>query len=86
MNEAEKISLAYCVGQLRHAYHNLIDGVVKDQKQFADGLIAPQIRFFETLLDKYTTVPQTHEKERSREVEISVAAPFGRAKFKGGGS
>lgn len=35
------------LSQLRHAYAQLSAGVVKDQKQFADGLIAPQIRRLE---------------------------------------
>jgi hypothetical protein len=35
------------LSQLRHAYHQLSLGTVKDQKQFADGLIAPAIREME---------------------------------------
>ena len=35
------------LAQLRHAYHQLSLGVVKDQKRFADGLIAPIIREME---------------------------------------
>jgi hypothetical protein len=35
------------VSQLRHAYAQLSGGSVKDQKQFADGLIAPAIRRLE---------------------------------------
>jgi hypothetical protein len=39
--------LAFAIAQLRHAYAQLAVGAVKDQKQFADGLIAPQIRALE---------------------------------------
>jgi hypothetical protein len=35
------------LSQLRHAYHQLSLGTVRDQKQFADGLIAPAIREME---------------------------------------
>lgn len=38
------------LAQLRHAYMQLAAGTVKDQKQFADGLIAPQIRALEKIL------------------------------------
>lgn len=41
--------VAAVLAQLRHAYHNLIDGCVIDQKEFANGLIAPQIRRLEKL-------------------------------------
>ena len=37
------------LSQLRHAYHQLSLGTVKDQKQFADGLIAPAIREMERI-------------------------------------
>lgn len=54
MTEADKISLAYCVRQLRHAYELLVNGYVKaeNHKMFADGLIAPQLRFLENLNDR----------------------------------
>ena len=35
------------LANLRHAYKQLVSGVVKDQKAFADGLIAPAIRAIE---------------------------------------
>lgn len=35
------------LAQLRHAYMQLCAGTVVDQKRFADGLIAPAIRYFE---------------------------------------
>ena len=41
--------VAGVLAQLRHAYRNLIDGAVKNQKEFANGLIAPQIRRLERL-------------------------------------
>lgn len=34
---------------LRHAYHQLCEGVVGDGKCFADGLIAPVIRGLEAM-------------------------------------
>jgi len=38
------------LAQLRHAYQQLYDGTVKQQRDFADGLIAPIIRKLELLL------------------------------------
>lgn len=38
------------LSQLRHAYAQLAAGTVKDQKQFANGLIAPAIRQLETIV------------------------------------
>jgi hypothetical protein len=38
------------LAQLRHAYAQLAAGAVHDQKRFADGLIAPQIRRLEELV------------------------------------
>lgn len=46
IEELEK-ALEYHVAQLRHAYAQLAAGMVKDQKQFADGLIAPVLRALE---------------------------------------
>jgi hypothetical protein len=46
IEEREK-AWEYHVAQLRHAYAQLAAGMVKDQKQFADGLIAPVIRALE---------------------------------------
>jgi hypothetical protein len=37
----------YQIAQLRHAYAHLKAGRVKDQAEFADGLIAPVIEFLE---------------------------------------
>lgn len=41
------------VAQLRHAYHQILLGVVGDPKDFADGLIAPAIRHLENMCAKY---------------------------------
>jgi hypothetical protein len=41
------MSDAFHLAQLRHAYAQLAAGRVVDQKQFADGLIAPVIRHME---------------------------------------
>ena len=48
-SEAEKMNLDAIIAQLRHAYEQLAAGNVKDQKQFAEGLIAPQIRALEKI-------------------------------------
>jgi hypothetical protein len=40
-------SRLYHTAQLRHAYKQLMEEAVKDQKQFAEGLIAPAIRHLE---------------------------------------
>ena len=42
--------LSLAVASLRHAYAQLAAGAVKDQKEFADGLISPQIARIETVL------------------------------------
>jgi hypothetical protein len=42
--------LTLAVAQLRHAYAQLAAGTVKDQKEFADGLISPQIERIEKVL------------------------------------
>lgn len=42
--------LTFAVAQLRHAYVQLCEGVVGDPKEFADGLIAPQIARIETVI------------------------------------
>jgi len=42
--------LTFAVAQLRHAYANLAAGKVVDQKEFADGLISPQIARIEKVL------------------------------------
>lgn len=42
-------SLAFYTAQLRHAYSLLSSESVKDQRQFAEGLIAPIIEFMESL-------------------------------------
>jgi hypothetical protein len=41
------ISLQAAAAQLRHAYAQLHAGTVKDQRQFAEGLIAPAIAAIE---------------------------------------
>lgn len=42
--------LSLAVAQLRHAYAQLSAGAVVDQKEFADGLISPQITRIENVL------------------------------------
>ena len=42
--------LSLAVASLRHAYAQLAAGAVKDQKEFADGLISPQITRIENVL------------------------------------
>jgi hypothetical protein len=42
------MSDAYHLAQLRHAYAHLVAGRVTNQKEFADGLIAPAIRHLES--------------------------------------
>lgn len=39
--------------QLRHAYKQLSDGAVVNQKEFADGLLSPNIKFLEATCDIY---------------------------------
>ena len=52
MTREERITeMALAVAGLRHAYLNLLAGVVKDQPGFAEGLIAPQIRRIEGLIN-----------------------------------
>lgn len=48
--EAELIGI---IAQLRHAYTQLKAGTVVKQEQFAEGLIAPQIRRLEKLANDY---------------------------------
>ena len=42
--------LSFAIAQLRHAYAQLAAGEVKNQKEFADGLISPQIERIEKVL------------------------------------
>jgi hypothetical protein len=42
--------LSFAIAQLRQAYAQLAAGEVKNQKEFADGLISPQIARIETVL------------------------------------
>jgi hypothetical protein len=52
----------FALAQLRHAYQQLADGLVKDQKAFADGLIAPAIRSLEMQASKeYDETPEDRE-------------------------
>jgi len=44
--------LAHHIAQLRHAYSHLMAERVKDQRQFADGLIAPVIEYLEGIDSK----------------------------------
>lgn len=48
------MSTEIALAQLRHAYAQLAAGAVKDQKKFADGLIAPIIRMIEQSNPKWT--------------------------------
>ena len=48
--EAREALRPFNIGQLRHAYAQLAAGAGRDQKQFADGLIAPVIRALEAAL------------------------------------
>ena len=50
--EMEPRSLAAVVAQLRHAYEHLAAGRVVNQREFAEGLIAPQIRALEAMLPR----------------------------------
>jgi|GEM_PF-5689901 len=45
------MKLKYHLSQLRHAYQHLSAERVKNQKQFADGLISPAIAAFEKHLN-----------------------------------
>ena len=52
LNQRDAIKgLKFQLAQLRHAYTHLAAGTVVDQKQFADGLIAPAIRRLEEYID-----------------------------------
>jgi hypothetical protein len=44
MNDA-----AFHAAQLRHAYEHLVNQGVWNEREFADGLIAPTIRYLESL-------------------------------------
>ena len=46
----------YDLAQLRHAYKQLVAGTVVDQKQFANGLLAPVIQNMERELMIYHQV------------------------------
>lgn len=48
------------IAQLRHAYMQLAAGTVRNQKQFADGLIAPQIRELERFVG-HSSCPKTEK-------------------------
>jgi hypothetical protein len=47
-----EMELRHVLAQLRHAYAQLAAGTVKDQKQFANGLISPQIKRLEKFVDE----------------------------------
>ena len=49
------------IGQLRHAYGQLVRDAVGDQKAFADGLIAPAIRALETEGMMRDAAPELYE-------------------------
>jgi hypothetical protein len=42
--------LTFAVAQLRHAYIQLAAGTVVNQKEFADGLVSPQIATIEKII------------------------------------
>lgn len=44
------MNIATAIAQLRHAYHNLIEGTVKDQAHFARYLLGPAIEAIERKL------------------------------------
>lgn len=44
----ECMSREFHLAQLRHAYSHLMAERVRNQREFADGLIAPVIRYLET--------------------------------------
>jgi hypothetical protein len=44
--------LPFIIAQLRHAYMQLAAGTVRDQKQFAEGLLAPEIRRLESIMER----------------------------------
>ena len=46
-----ELELTGALAQLRHAYMQLDAGTVMKQKEFANGLLAPQIRRLEKLRD-----------------------------------
>jgi hypothetical protein len=46
---AEQVSLEFHIAQLRHAYAHLMAERVKDQREFAEGLIAPVIEYLERM-------------------------------------
>ncbi len=70
MNQLEK-----AVADLRHAYHQLTEGVVKDQSKFADGLIAPAIYRIEQALEAQHHHPVSPELEREIEQALTPEEP-----------
>ena len=61
-NDLERVS-----AELRHAYLNLVDGRVTEagMREFADGLLAPQIRKLEEMAITITDIPAI-ERERDQ--------------------
>ena len=59
------------LSQLRHAYHQLSLGTVRDQKQFADGLIAPAIREME-IAEQYG-IPEAKRMVAERDAVLRMA-------------
>lgn len=47
-----EMELRHVLAQLRHAYAQLAAETVQDQKQFANGLISPQIKRLEKYVDE----------------------------------
>ncbi len=50
------MQLAFEIAQLRHAYSQLRAGRVVDQRQFANGLLAPVIQRLETAAQEQEVV------------------------------
>jgi hypothetical protein len=52
MTEAERKELTYICGELRHLYENLVNGWVREPVRVANGLLSPQIKKLERLLNE----------------------------------
>lgn len=51
--------LAFDVAQLRHAYAHLRSGSVRDQKEFAEGLLSPIIASLEKRIEENLSAQET---------------------------
>lgn len=52
LSDSDRKELEFVIAQLRHAYVQLAANTVKKQHYFAEGLIAPQIRKLESMLNR----------------------------------